>query len=583
MAPGERVRMKRIGSAFRYGILWILVLSGVAVAADPELPVIKGEKTVALVNGEPITLKEFERTLEELHKGMGEKKAEGERRFSELLDRLINGKLILQESRNIGLDALPEVRETVQRYERKSMRVILLARQVKDIRPDRRKVEKTYRESIREVKVRSYLFSVEEDAKQAGEEIRSGSDFDNVMSRMVSEGKAKGNAVGGYVKGKELLPEISDAVSKLKSGGVSPVLKIPTGMKGESAYTILKLEGIRFPENPEAKEKARWEVLKEQRLEAIRKYVETLNKKYVKVNQGMLGSLDYEAKEPGIEALLLDQRVVADIRGEKPIRVEELSRAIQQKFYHGVQQAASSRKVNKEVPEVLGEMVNTRVLDKEALRRKIDKTPECREQVRAYEAEFLFGMFVQKAINPDIKVDEAVVRKYYDDHLKEFSAPEMIRGEDLAFAGREDASDALEKLRRGADFKWITANAPGQVGEKTRERVFPPEGAYIARNDLTASAGEAVEGARPGEYRLYQSPQGQFLVLHVLEVVPSKPYPFGSVQGKISEKMYGEEQQKSVEEWAGKLRATSDIKVFATDDMLKKIFDPSGGTPGGKS
>ena len=583
MNPGERVRMKRLGSVFRCGIVGVLVLCGVAVAAEPGLPVFKGEKTVALVNGEPITLKEFQRTLESLHKEMGEKQAAGGRRFSELLDRLINGKLILQESRNIGLDALPEVRETVQWYERKCMRMILLTRQVKDTRPDPRKVEKVYRESIREVKVRSYLFGKEEDANQAGEEIRSGSDFDNVMKRMVSEGKAKGNEDAGYIKGKDLLPEISEAISKLKSGGVSPVLKVPAGAKGEFAYTILKLEGIRFPENPEAKEKARWEVLQEQRLVAIRKYVGTLKKKYAKIDKATVDSLDYEAKEPGIEALLQDRRIVAEIRGEKPIRVEDLSGAIQQKFFHGVQQAASSKKVNKEVPEVLDEMVNTRVLDKEALRRKIDRTPECREQVKAFEEGILFGMFVEKAINPGIKVDDAVVRKHYDDHLEEFSAPERIRGEDLAFTGREDASDALEKLRRGADFKWVMVNAPGQAGEKTRERVFPPEGTYIARNDLTASAGEAVAGAGPGEYRLYESPKGQFLVLHVLEVVPPKPYPFESVQGKIREKMYGEEQQKSVEEWAAKLRAASEIKVFATDEMLKKIFVPSGGAPGGKS
>ena len=91
----------------------------------------------------------------------------------------------------------------------------------------------------------------------------------------------------------------------------------------------------------------------------------------------------------------------------------------------------------------MNEMVTTRVLVKEALRKKIDKTPEYKQKVKEFEDEVLFGMFVQKAINPDIKVDEAVVRKYYDDHAGEFLVPESVRGEDLAFAGREDAVDAL--------------------------------------------------------------------------------------------------------------------------------------------
>jgi len=134
--------------------------------------------------------------------------------------------------------------------------------------------------------------------------------------------------------------------------------------------------------------------------------VETLKKKYVKVRKDTLDGLDYEAKEPGIEKLMADPRVVAEIRGEKAIRVEDLSRVLQQKFYHGVQQVAMTKKVNKQVPEVLNEMVTTRVLVKEALRKKIDKTPEYKQTVKEFEDEVLFGMFVQKAITPDIKVDE---------------------------------------------------------------------------------------------------------------------------------------------------------------------------------
>ena len=569
---------------FLPGFLWILALGllfhGAAAAAGSGLPTIGGKKAVAVVNGEPITLEEFQRVLASLHEGAGEKPAGGRRDYSDLLRRLIDGKLVLQEARNIGLDTLPEVRETVKMFEQQTLRQTLLYRQVKNIRPDGREVEKVYRDSIREFKVRSYLFAREEDAKQAEGEIRSGAGFDNVMKRMVAEGKAEGREEGVYMKGKDLLPEIAGAVSILSEGGVSPALKVSAGRMGETAFTILMLEGIRYPENPEAREQARREVLKEARLAAINKYVETLKKKYVKVRKDTLDGLDYEAKEPGIEKLMADPRVVAEIRGEKPIRVEDLSRVLQRKFYHGVQQVTTPKKVNKQVPEVLNEMVTTRVLVKEALRKKIDKTPEYKQKVKEFEDEVLFGMFVQKAINPDIKVDEAVVRKYYDDHAGEFLVPESVRGEDLAFAGREDAVDALEKLRNGADFKWVKENAPGQVGEKSRQRVFPADGAYSSVHDLPGGGAEAVAGAGSGEFRLYTSPEGQFLVLHILERVPAKPFPFDAVKGKIQERIFREEQQKSVEEWAEKLRAVSEIKIFATDREMEKIFGPAGGAAG---
>ena len=572
--------MRRFLPGFRWILALVLLFHGAAAAAGSGLPTIGGKKAVAVVNGEPISLEEFQRVLASLHEGAGGKPAGGRRNYSDLLRRLIDGKLVLQEARNIGLDALPEVRETVKMFEKQTLRQTLLSRQVKNVRPDGREVEKVYRDSVREFKVRSFLFAREEDAKQAEEEIRSGSEFDNVMKRMVTEGKAEGREEGVYLKGKDLLPEISGAVSILSEGGVSPALKVSAGRMGEAAYTILMLEGIRYPENPEAREQARRGVLKEARLAAINKYVETLKKKYVKVHKDTLDGLDYEAKEPGIEKLMADPRVVAEIRGEKPIRVEDLSRVLQQKFYHGVQQVATTKKVNRQVPEVLNEMVTTRVLVKEALRKKIDKTPEYKQKVKEYEDEVLFGVFVQKAINPDIKVDEGVVRKYYDDHGAEFLVPESVRGEDLAFAGREDAVDALEKLRNGADFKWVMANAPGQVGEKSRQRLFPADGAYSSLHDLPGGGAEAVAGAGSGEFRLYTSPEGQFLVLHILEMVPAKPYPFDAVKGKIQERIFREEQQKTVEEWAGKLRAVSEIRIFATDREMEKIFGPAGGATG---
>ena len=185
MNPGERVRMRRFGSIFRWAFVLLLLSCGAAIAAKQGLPVIGGKKAVATVNGEPISLEEFRDMLASLHEGAGEKQAGGARNYSDLLRRMIDGKLVLQEARNIGLDTLPDFRETVAMFEKQMLRQTLLARQVKDVRPDGKEVETVYRDLIREYRIRSYRFAKEEDAKQAEEDLRAGSGFDNVMNRMV--------------------------------------------------------------------------------------------------------------------------------------------------------------------------------------------------------------------------------------------------------------------------------------------------------------------------------------------------------------------------------------------------------------
>jgi hypothetical protein len=569
--------MKRRIQGFAWFLAAALISGGVAAAANPRPHSIGGKETVATVNGEPISREQFLRALESLHQGVAEKETGHGRNYSALLQRLVNARLIVQEARNIGLDDLPEVKENLGAFRQQALRGGLLSRQVKDIRPDDKKVEKVYRESVREMKIHSYLFEMEEDAKRAEEEIRSGVDFDNVMRGAVSEGKARGSEEGTFVKAKTLLPEILEAVSKMNDGDTSAVLKVAAGKKGEPAYTILKLEGVRFPEDPAAREEAKKEVLKEQKLKEFKKYTENLKKKHVKIHMKTLDSLDYDSKDPGLDNLLKDQRVVAEIRGEKPIRVSDLSLALQQKFYHGVERAAEGKKVNKEKQEVLDEMALTRVLGKEALRKKIDRTPEYKTRFGEYRDEVLFGTFVQKVIYPGIKVDDATDQKYYEEHGKDFLSPESMRIDDLAFGKREDAVDALEKLRGGAEFKWVKANAPGQIEETSRQGVEPFSGQLHVVQHLPEGVREAVSGAGPENFRLYASPEGQFFVLYVQEVFPAKPVPFEEAKGWIREKVIQVELQKSVEEWVAKLRAASDIRIYLTEEGMKKIFVPSGG------
>ena len=200
------------------------------------------------------------------------------------------------------------------------------------------------------------------------------------------------------------------------------------------------------------------------------------------------------------------------------------------------------------------------MLTKEALRKKIDKTPAYRDSVDDYRNGVVFGAFVQRVIDQEIRLDNTAVRRYYDEHGAEFLSPAMIRLNDLAFERRDEAADALEKLRRGADFKWVKANAPGQIVEKDRKGLAPLGGEFFAEKDLPDGVREAISGAGPGEFRLYTSPESQFFVLCILEVIPSKPYPYEEVKNVIWNRLFQEERKKSAEGWVEKLRAASESR-----------------------
>ncbi len=550
--------MKYFSSVTRIGLAVFLLTGTSGFASEKDLPVVEGKKAVATINGEPVTLEELNHELSVLGEEKGEnEKGVKEKKF-ELLKRLINTRLIIQEARRMGLDELKELKERVDVFSRVALRDELMERQIKNIKPDEKEVEKIYRESVKELKVKSILFEKEEDARRMEKTVREGKDFDETARTFVADKKGKVDEEKNYLKKRDLLPEIKEAVSRMKIGSVSPVIRIRSG------FVIFKLEDIRFPDDPLAKERVRLEVLREKQREAFGKYDKTLRTKYVKVNEVLLESLDFDSKEPGFEKLMKDKRVVAEIKGEKPITVGELADYMRQQLFHGVDRAAETKRLNKRKNQMLEEMLHKRVLRKEALRLGIDKTEDYKNKVKEYENSLVFGAFIQKAVVPDVKLKEEELKAHYDQHIKDYTYPEMMRMSTLVFERREDAEKTILTLRKGTEFQWVKANAEGQLDRTTRG-ILDLDGKLLTTRDLPEELKKAISGAKAGDFRLYQSSENHFYVLSIQQVAPSRPQPYEEAREKVAQKVYDDKLKRAVEDYADKLRALSDVKVYLKD------------------
>lgn len=549
--------------------IFLILVGGTGYPADPKLPLIGGKPALAVVNDEPLTLEEFHRELASLHEGMTDNTARSRSNPSDLLERLINMKLILQEARHIGLDELPEVKDAVKAFEDDSLRSMLYGYHVRNIKePDKKEVERRYKEAVKEVKVASVLVEKEDVAKRLAEEMGSGGDFDEAAKKALASGEGKSYFEAQYIRYESLLPEIAAALSSMKKGEVSPPIKMG------NRFSIVRLEDIRYPEDPAAREKAWKDALQAKRVNSLKVYTEGLRKKYVKVHQKLVDSLDYEAAEPGFEKLLADKRVVADVKGEKPVTVMDLSTTLKRKFFHGAELAAQEGKLNKRKNQVMEEILSKRVTLKEAKQKKFDKMEHHKRRVEEYRNAVLFGTFFQKVVAPDIKAEESELTAYLQEHIDEYTTPEMMRIEGLAFTGRQDAEDAIEKLRKGADFQWTRAYAEGQVDASKGKNLPIFAGNLVETSELPEGVQKAVSGAREGDYRIYAEAGGPYYALQILEVIPPKPQPLEAVRDAIEKNVLLEKRQGAMRDWAQKLRNASVVKIFATGEKLDRIVRP---------
>ena len=542
-------------------LVFMLFAAARGIAADEKLPVIDGKPAVATVNEEPISLDELNRAIAASHTARPRGDQAGRIDYSAIMQRLINTRLILLEARNMGLDELPEVKEAVDQYARETLMELLLEFHVKDIRADEEDIEQLYKKAVREWKLKSIRFKKESDAREVDAQLKAGADFDAIIDKAVEWGTAEADVDGVYLKTEDLALPVAGIVSEMAVGSVSPVLSI-----GKKGFIIFKLEDIQYPEeiDPIARQQAQRQALDQKKVEAARTYYEELKQRYAKVDDSLFAELDYESGKQAFDRLLQDKRVLVAIKGEQPITVSDFTQAVKNEFYHGVELAIEAKRINKRKAAILENRLQRRLLRQEALRKGIDQTDEYRQRVKEYENSVIFGMFIKKAVAPDIKLTRDELQTHYKEHAAEYTDPEMMRIKSLVFDKRKDAVDAIDKLKKGTDFDWLGANAEGQVDPATKG-LLRLEGRPVTVRSLPENIKKALAGSRAGAFRLYESPESHFYVLYVFDIIPARQKPFEAVRQEIAKAVYQEKTRQTVELWAAQLRDYYPVEIYRAD------------------
>ena len=527
---------------------------------------------VAVVDEEPITFSDLTKRIASIHAGKADEATAARKDYASLLDRVITMKLIVQEARNIGLDELPEVESQIDQFSTQLLAASLMSPQLETVEADPEEVEELYRKLARELLVTALRFKREADALAFQKEYQSGAEFSSLAARFIEAGRAEGEIDGQqYMKLKDLLPQIAQAAYEMDEDSLSPIFEV------EGGFLVFYLDDMRFYEDATVQEEARERILTPLRKKKADEYIDYLIRQHATVDRGLVDEVDFEKQTTGFlwsreerpvdfAKLLKDDRVLATVHGDEPsvITVGDLAEAVQRRRFHGVEEAAKKGILNKEKWPVLRDMLFRSILKIEAARQGKDGTEEYLNAVEDYTDTVLFDTFVKRILTPDVRVTEQEGLDYYAEHLDDFSSPTMLRMNGLAFYTVSDAEKALMKLRRGADFKWVSANSPGQVDKET-ERMLRFESALLSLTALPEGLQKAAEGAREGDSFLYSSPQNHHYVIAIEKVFPAEPQPYEKARQSIAAVLFEEQMKDLIEEWSAKLREAYETRIFVTD------------------
>ncbi len=547
MKPGVRPPAMSLALAF----CAILPAMAAAASGGPNR-----DTVLATVNGEPVP-------LHRVRAARGEATAPGE--ASKTLERMIGVELAVQEGYRMGLDETLEVRDQMGVFERDTLRDGLFAGRLQGLQPDPKQVEAMQKAMTREVRIRSAAFSSREDAERLVSRAARGEDFDRAAAEIGEGGKGKVDPGEGFILMADLLPAVQAAVAPLAAGGVSRVYPI------DDRFAVTRLLESRPHPDPDARARAEAEVVRRLQADAIARYAAELRKKYAKVDEALFAALDFDAPKPGFESYLADGRTLVTIAGGEPIMVRDLADAVRKRLFHGADRAAEKSRLNRKKAEVLDDLIAKKVVLKEAVARGLDRRPEYLALRLETEREFVFGAFIAKVIEPEVKITDTEVAAWYQAHRGELTGPDMVRLEGIAFGSRKDAEAAFGKLRAGADPAWMKVNAPGRLDPASHPELLGFPATPVMVSDLPAGLRQALANAASGEYRLYTAPDATYVIL-VREQLPGRPMSLESVQSRIRGKLMGEKRQKVFDDYVTKLRKAAEVRTLVTPDQLEKLL-----------
>jgi hypothetical protein len=526
---------------------------------------------VAVVDDEPITFFDLTRRIASIHKGMAEKGPTSNRRdYADLLNRVVTTRLIVQEARNIGLDELPEVVKNIETVSTELLISRLMSRILDEVEPDPGEVNELYEKMSRELLLTNAKFANEADALSFKEQLDSGEDFGEVAKRFAEEGRAELEASDGqYTKLKDLRTRIAQAAFDMEADSVSEIFTDSGG------FLLFRVEAVRSYEDPALKEEARQKVLEPAKKKAAIEYAKVLEEKHCTVDERLLKRADFETKKTGFlslgeeepadfKELLKDERVVATVHVDPRfvVTVGDLAGAVQEAFHHGIETAMERKEsLNTEKRVVLKNMLFKRTAVAEARILGLDRADDFVDTMDEFETSQLFDVFVKKVVAPDVKISEDEVREYFEEHIGEYSTPTMLRFNAIAFHELLEAERALARLRKRADFKWVSANSPGRV-ERSNEEIFDFDGALLSLTALPEGLQERVEDARRGDAVVYSDDKGYHYVLVIERVFPSRPQPYESARGEVAKLIFEQKIGLLIDDWSEKLKEAYETRIF---------------------
>jgi len=235
---------------------------------------------------------------------------------------------------------------------------------------------------------------------------------------------------------------------------------------------------------------------------------------------------------------------VATVNG-KPIPQSRLDMLVRERVAQGQQDTPELRNFLKQ------ELINREVIQQEALKRGLDKSPEVVMQLDMVRQGVLVAAFLQEYLRKNQPSDTALKGEY--ERIKSQQGEKEYRARHILVKTEEEAKEALAQLAKGAKFETIAAEKSIDTGSKGNggDLNWAPPGRYVK------PFADALTKLKKGETT--KTPVQTQFGWHVIQLQDERPIKmptFDEAKNQLVQMMSQQTLQKAVADLRSKSKIT---------------------------
>jgi len=530
----------------------------------------KEEKVIAVIGDAKLTAEEFNQKLKNRVRQMPATREEELNLRKNMLDGLIQEKLLAQAGLEVRRDTMESFIKVVKDQEEQLLLQELYKIEVvnKSV-PTDRELKDFYEKQGEEIHARHILVKNEDRAKEIYQQLKEGADFVE-LAKLESEDtatKSKGGDLGFFQWGKMVGP-FQEAAFKLQAQEISRPVKSGFG------WHIIKVEERRKVDQPEydqAKDRLRSALQSYKQQELSYAFIEGLKRKsgfevdpsnlqvlMEKARKDTLGARPSQGAEFDAAAFTPEEQglTLATFKGGE-LKIGE--------FLENYQTLPPFRRPGLDeqlIADLVYQMSLRPILANEARAKKVDKSREYLSNLNDFKERTLADGYRYDVLLKDVTVTEEEVTDYYEKNKDLYVEPASVKVLDVMLPTEEEAREVLAELRKNDDWntqakKSMRSHVKHRGGELgyVNQKIYPEIYDY-AWNRMKV-------GQIDGPIHQQDSRYGEgYSVIKLLEKKHSYQKLLSEVKGDVERKLVGEKKLQVLQDWVEQKKQEEGVEVF---------------------